>query len=68
MAGALPEAEFAPLAAAAGLVDGAITERFEAYADTSVMDKLSKDLRVRGINFRAVKRPLSVQRRSAPGT
>ncbi len=53
--GALPEPELAELTAEAGLIDGAITERFECFRDTSAEAKVSKDLRVGAVNFYARK-------------
>jgi hypothetical protein len=37
-------------------VNGVIVERFDAYVDTSAMEKLSDDLQVTGVNFIAHKR------------
>lgn len=53
--GALPEWELAELAAAAGLVNGRITERFDCFRNTSAEHKVSKDLGVQGVNFFAHK-------------
>jgi len=58
--GALPEWELAELAAAAGLVDGRITEHFDCFRDSPAETKVSKDLRVHGVNFYAAK-PVSAQ-------
>ncbi len=44
-------AELAEIASAVGLTDGHIVERFNCFADTSALQKLSKDLRVQGVNF-----------------
>ena len=41
-----------------GFVDGKIVERFDCYEGTPTMVKLSKDLRVQGINFFA-RKPVS---------
>jgi hypothetical protein len=49
--GSLPEAEFYQLSEEAGFVDGRITERFDTYRGTSAIEKLSKDLYVKGLNF-----------------
>ncbi|MBX3249480.1 MAG: methyltransferase domain-containing protein [Myxococcales bacterium] len=53
--GALPEAELLGFSAEAGLVDGRITARFDAFAGTSAEVKVSKDLRVQGVSFFARK-------------
>jgi len=53
--GALPEWELAELAAAAGLANGRITEHFQCFSNTSAEEKVSKDLKVQGANFYAVK-------------
>ena len=53
--GALPEPELFEVAAAAGLLDGRITERFDCFRDTSAEAKVSKDLRVHAVNFFARK-------------
>ena len=55
MSGALPEAELPTLSAEAGLVRGQIVQRFESYADTSALERLSEDLHVSGVTFRAEK-------------
>lgn len=51
MAGALPEAELATLTSEVGFVDGRVVERFDCYRGTSAIEKLSKDLMVKGVNF-----------------
>jgi SAM-dependent methyltransferase len=53
--GALPEPELFEIAAAAGLRDGRITERFDCFRNTSAEVKVSKDLRVHAVNFFACK-------------
>ena len=53
--GALPEWELAELAAAAGLVDGRVTEHFDCFQDSPAETKVSKDLHVHGVNFYAAK-------------
>jgi SAM-dependent methyltransferase len=55
IAGALPEPELYEVAAAAGLRDGAIYERFDCFRDTSAQAKVAKDLRVHAVNFFARK-------------
>jgi len=55
IAGALPEPELHEVAAAAGLRDGAIYERFDCFRDTSAEAKVAKDLRVHAVNFFARK-------------
>jgi ubiquinone/menaquinone biosynthesis C-methylase UbiE len=55
IAGAVPEPELHELAAAAGLRDGAIFERFDCFRDTSAAAKVAKDLRVHAVNFFARK-------------
>ncbi|MEM9491899.1 MAG: hypothetical protein AAGC55_22325 [Myxococcota bacterium] len=55
MAGALPEAELLELTASLGFVDGRIVERFDCFEGTSAEDKVSKDLRIGGVNFSARK-------------
>lgn len=56
IAGALPEPELFALAAEAGLDGASIVERYDAFAGTSADAKVSKDLRVQGVAFVAVKR------------
>jgi len=51
--GALREQELGELAAAAGLHGGRITHRFDCFAGTTAGEKVSRDLRVQGANFRA---------------
>jgi len=53
--GALPEPELFEIAAAVGLRDGRITERFDCFRNTSAEAKISKDLRVHAVNFLARK-------------
>ena len=53
--GALPEPELATLAAAAGLREPAIVERFDAFRGTSAEAKVSRDLYVQAVNFFARK-------------
>ena len=53
--GALPEPELFEVAAAAGLRDGRITERFDCFRNTSAEVKVAKDLRVHAVNFFARK-------------
>ncbi|UCH52640.1 MAG: methyltransferase domain-containing protein [Pseudomonadota bacterium] len=53
--GALPEWELPELAAAAGFRNGRVTEHFECFRNTSAERKVSKDLRVHGVNFFANK-------------
>ena len=53
--GALPEPELFESAAAVGLRDGRITERFDCFRNTSAEAKISKDLRVHAVNFLARK-------------
>jgi SAM-dependent methyltransferase len=55
VAGALPEPELCEVAAAAGLRDGAIYERFDCFRDTPAEAKVAKDLRVHAVNFFARK-------------
>lgn len=55
VAGALAIDELHQHAAAAGLREGRIVQWFDAYRGTSAEDKVSKDLRVRGASFSAVK-------------
>jgi arsenite methyltransferase len=55
IAGALPEAELGTLARDSGFVDGQPLAHFECFAGTSAEDKVSRDLRVRGLNFFARK-------------
>jgi hypothetical protein len=51
VAGALPEAELLDLTAACGFPDGRIVERFDCFQNTSAETKVSRDLRVQGMNF-----------------
>lgn len=53
--GALPEPELYGIAAAVGLAGGRIVERFDCFRNTSAEAKISKDLRVQGVNFYAHK-------------
>lgn len=53
--GALPEPELLELATAAGLRDGRIAARFECFAGTSAMTKVSSDLRLAAVSFFARK-------------
>ncbi|HVY25435.1 MAG TPA: methyltransferase domain-containing protein [Polyangiaceae bacterium] len=53
--GALPEGELLELAHAAGLRDGRIAARFDCYAGTSAMAKVSSDLRLAAVSFFARK-------------
>jgi len=53
--GALPEWELAELAAAAGLLTGRVVEHFDCFRDTPAEHKVSKDLKVHGVNFVARK-------------
>jgi arsenite methyltransferase len=53
--GALPEYELGPLAERVGLHDPRVLAHFDCFADTSAEHKVSKDLRVRGVNFVATK-------------
>ncbi|BAU50185.1 methyltransferase type 11 [Sulfurifustis variabilis] len=53
--GALPEPELYGIVAAAGLVGGRIVERFDCFRNTSAEVKVSRDLRVQGVNFHAHK-------------
>lgn len=39
------------ITAACGLLDGRIVERFDCFQDTSAIAKVSKDLKVQGVNF-----------------
>ncbi len=39
------------ITAACGLLDGRMVEYFDCFQDTSAIAKLSKDLRVQGVNF-----------------
>ena len=55
IAGALPEPEFATLAGELGFIDARVLAHFECFAGTSAEDKVSRDLRVRGLNFFARK-------------
>ena len=52
------------LTQAVGLEDGQIVERFDSYSNTSALEKLSKDLRPRGVNFFARKAGRSVHRKT----
>ena len=47
------DAEPQTLAAAAGLQGGRITHRFDCFAGTTAGAKVSRDLLVQGVNFRA---------------
>lgn len=49
--GALPEPELFELAAEAGLCDGRIVARHDCFRDTTAEVKVSKDLRVMGVDF-----------------
>lgn len=49
--GALQEREMIELAGAAGLTDARMTERFDCFRNTSAENKVSKDLKVQGMNF-----------------
>jgi SAM-dependent methyltransferase len=51
--GAVQEEELSELAAAAGLQGGRITHRFDCFAGTTAGAKVSRDLLVQGVNFRA---------------
>lgn len=53
--GALQEREMIELAGAAGLSGARMTERFDCFRDTSAEEKVSKDLKVQGMNFFAQK-------------
>lgn len=55
IAGALPEAELAPLALASGLRDARITERFDCFRDTTAERKVAHDLDLHAVNFFARK-------------
>ena len=54
----MPEAELYELSQSIGFMDGKIVERFDCFEGTSTLIKLSKDLRVQGVNFFA-RKPLS---------
>lgn len=53
--GALPEPDLYGIAAAVGLAGARIIERFDCFRNTSAEAKVSKDLRVQGVNFYARK-------------
>lgn len=53
--GALKEAELIELSEQAGLVGGRIAARFNCFENTSAEAKVSRDLRVQGVNFYARK-------------
>jgi arsenite methyltransferase len=55
IAGALPRAELPTLASDAGFVDARLLDSFDCFAGTSAEDKVSRDLRVQGLNFYAQK-------------
>ena len=55
IAGALPEPELVALARDAGFVDPKTLAHFECFAGTDAEHKVSRDLRVRGVNFFARK-------------
>ncbi|HWA73203.1 MAG TPA: methyltransferase domain-containing protein [Polyangiaceae bacterium] len=55
IAGALPESELSLLALEAGLVDAQLLTYFECFAGTSAEQKVSRDLKVRSVNFFARK-------------
>ena len=53
MAGALPEAELLNLARHLGFVDVRLTEHFDAYGNTPVLDQVAAHLGVQGANIHA---------------
>jgi arsenite methyltransferase len=53
--GALTEPELAVLSADAGLADGRVQARFDSFAGTTAIAKVSGDLRPRAVNFYARK-------------
>ena len=53
--GALPEDELAELALRAGLTAGKVMARFFSFSGTSAEAKVSQDLRLSAVNFRARK-------------
>ena len=53
--GALPEPELSKLALNTGFGDPRIVERFDCFRDTTAEAKVSRDLRVHSVNFRANK-------------
>ena len=55
IAGALPERELLELAAMHGFYGGQIVERFDCFRNTSAEGKVSRDLKVHGANFFAMK-------------
>jgi len=55
IAGALPEPELGMITGEMGFVDGRVHAYFECFAGTSAEDKVSRDLRVRSLNFSARK-------------
>lgn len=55
IAGALPEAELVTVTNEAGFVDARASEHFDCFAGTSAEHKVSRDLRVRSVNFFARK-------------
>lgn len=55
IAGALPQTELITLAQELGFVDCQPGETFQCFSGTSAEDKVSRDLRVRGLNFFARK-------------
>jgi arsenite methyltransferase len=55
IAGALPEPELVSVAAEAGFVDARPLTYFDCFAGTSAEHKVSRDLRVRSVNFFARK-------------
>jgi len=55
IAGALVEEELPDVAAAAGFTDCEIREKFDCFRNTTAEVKVSKDLRVHGVNFFARK-------------
>jgi SAM-dependent methyltransferase len=55
IAGALPETELGSVTAEAGFVDAQSMQHFDCFAGTSAVDKVSRDLHVRSVNFFARK-------------
>jgi arsenite methyltransferase len=55
VAGALVEGELVSLAAACGLDDGRVVQRFNCFYDTTAEAKVAKDLFIQSVNFHARK-------------
>jgi ubiquinone/menaquinone biosynthesis C-methylase UbiE len=53
--GAMTETEFEQVSRLTGFVDGEVTHGFDCFRNTSAASKISSDLHLHGINFRAQK-------------